>query len=121
MPVYTVKNMRVLLPSPAIAAKNPDRVMTVAGTFTDEDGNTLTAKSKVITREIANREGFALDVKGKTLTIPSLRVGRRTSEGASEDDILAALAAAQNVDSEDESEDTDNSESDEDSDENQPA
>lgn len=95
MGVYRIDNMRVLLPSAKIAEKNPDRVFSITGTaFYDESGAELSIKSKEVTTDMVNSEGFNLDLKNGILTISDGRRGRRPSVGASEADIEAAILAA---------------------------
>lgn len=125
VPQYQVENMRVLLPSAKVAAKNPDRVFSITGSKITriEDGEVLSVKSKVILREMVQSPEWEIDVEKGTFTLPDGQRGRRASEGASLDAINAAIAAAladedEDEDTEsDEEEDTESGESDTESDE----
>lgn len=89
---YHVANMRVVAPSKAVAEKNPDRLWTVKGEFS-EDGNALSITSKNITLAMAQSADFAIDLAKGTLTISEGRRGRRESAGLNETEIAASLAA----------------------------
>lgn len=96
---YIIDNMRVLPVTEKVAAKNPDRVLTVAGVFHSTNANgkrgeKLSFASKAIDREDALAEGFAIDLANGTLTIPVGERGRKATESLTADavgDILAAL------------------------------
>lgn len=95
---YTVRNARVLFPSPKVAEKNPDRWGTVTGDFEDAKGQPLTIKSKNITLDMVNSEAFSLDIDDEnaivTFTIESGQRGRKPSKGATSAEVKKALAAA---------------------------
>lgn len=95
---YQVENMRVVFPTGKVAEKNPDRWATIHGTFyaTKNDGkrgDKLSIAQKEITREMALSSDFAIDNSRGVLTIPSGQKGAPKREGATVDEIAAALAA----------------------------
>lgn len=90
---YHVADMRVIIPAAKVAERNPDLAFTVKGAFTDGKGNALTITSKAITNEMVKSPAFRMDLQNGTLTVPAGQRGRPESSGASEEDILARLAA----------------------------
>lgn len=103
---YFVEGMRVRKPGTKAQEANPDRWVTVSGTFHStkvEDGHfvatdELTIVSKDVTFDMARDAGFALDLANGFLTIPAGDRGRKPSEALSEDTILAELAALRTPD-----------------------
>ncbi len=89
---YTVKGMRVLLPSAKTAERNPDLAFTVTGKFFAEDGSALTIPQKAITRDMLAH--VSVDIAKGTLTVPAGQRGAPRRESASQSDIDALLATA---------------------------
>jgi hypothetical protein len=86
---YTVKGMRVLLPSDKTKEKNPDLLFTVSGKFFAEDGSALTIPQKAITVEM--REHVKVDMAKGTLTVPAGQRGAPKRASATQDEINALL------------------------------
>jgi hypothetical protein len=111
---YIVTGIRVLTPTPKVAAKNPDRFVTVVGTAfhkaePDAKGKLqpverLSYTSKAITHEMALADGFNIDLANGVLTLSEGQRGRRASAGLSQADILASLNALRNPEPEPEPE-----------------
>lgn len=91
---YTVKGMRVLLPTEKTREKNPDLLFTVVGKFFAEDGSALTVPQKAITNDIAADPEFAIDIANETLTVPAGQRGAPKRAGADQSAIDALLAEA---------------------------
>lgn len=105
---YFVENMRATFPSGKVAERNPDRFVTVNGTFYRSvegkngalsRGEQLSYSSKSIDNETALSEGFAIDLAAGTLTVPEGERGRKPVASVSQDAIAARLAALANPDS----------------------
>jgi hypothetical protein len=96
---YSIDGMRVVEPQGRTAEKNPDRFLTVLGSAfypVDEKGKRgekLSITSKNIDKADVTAEGFAIDLKAGTLTLPTAQRGRKASEGLSADELAAKLAA----------------------------
>ena len=90
---YTIGSMRVVRPSDKMREKHPDRFATVFGTFHNDQGQTLSITSKVITFEDAKHPDFALDIAKGILTLADAQRGRKEQQGLSQSDIESELAA----------------------------
>lgn len=99
---YLIDNARANFPEGKVAERNPNRFVTVAGTFyratvaedgTLSKGDKLTYSTKSIDRNIALAEGFSLDLANGTLTMPEGERGRKPTASVSQDAITAALDA----------------------------
>ena len=111
---YFVDSIRVYRPTPKVAAQNPERLYTVAGTFYDTETNAkgvvipTDAKSfvsKNITRDMALAEGFSIDIPNGLLTLSEATRGRTSYQSLSAEDILADLAALRDVPEDDDDND----------------
>lgn len=100
---YLIENVRATAPSGKVAEANPERLLTVSGTFyatdTDAKGNLvqkekLSFASKNIDKDDATAEGFAFDPVNGILTMAQGTRGRTRAEGLAVDDITAILASA---------------------------
>lgn len=88
---YSIENLRVIRPSAKVAEAHPERVLTVKGTFYDEDGAKLSITSKDITIEMVQSDDFDLNVAEGTLTLPEGKRGRKASAGLSAEDVETLL------------------------------
>lgn len=91
MTTYNITNMRAVFPSGKVAEKNPDRFLTVYGTFHNESGNELSITSKAVSFDDAKHPEFQIDLDNGTLTIHSGEKGRKKVASISQDDINAQL------------------------------
>lgn len=106
---FWVKDIRALDPSPKVLKGDPDRFVTVSGSFyptivdpkdnvrRPDLSNPFTYTSKPISNAQAMAEGFSLDTDTGYLTLPEGSRGRPVQEGLSQSTIsdrLAALRAA---------------------------
>lgn len=93
MTTYTITDIRAVFPSPKVAEKNPDRFLTVYGTFFNENGQQLSFTSKAITFEDATHPEFSLDLEAGILTIHNGEKGRKKVASISQDEINKKLNA----------------------------
>jgi len=96
---YIVDGMRTLRPSEKVAAKNPDRALTVIGkAFYQRNadgsrGEKLTFTSKSITIEMALHPATVIDKVNGVLVLPAGERGRKASAGLEQEDIDTYLAS----------------------------
>jgi hypothetical protein len=90
---YHVSAMRVTFPSPKVAAKNPERFCTVAGTFADAKNVKLSIVTKNVTKKEAADARTIIDQPKGILTLPAGQRGRKPAVSAAPDTIQKALAA----------------------------
>ncbi len=99
---YIVKAMRVVKPTGKVAEKHPERVYTVYGTFyraiTDDKGKLIPGdKMSIVSKNLDKSDiladGFDLNLKAGTVTLPEGKRGRKASAGLTADDIANDLAA----------------------------
>lgn len=89
---YLVKNIRFVPTDGATAERHPERLGTVFGQFHSQDGKTkLSITQKVIDKDTAKSDDFAIDLVKGTLSLPSGRRGRVAAEGISVDELNSLL------------------------------
>jgi hypothetical protein len=88
---YKVTNMRVTFPSPKVAAKNPERFCTIAGTFADSKNVKLSIVTKNVTKKEAANTATVIDSEKGILTLPAGQRGRKPAIGADNASIMKAL------------------------------
>lgn len=93
---YTVADMRFVPNSAKGLEKNPEKMGTVHGTFTDENGNILSVKAKPVSWADAKNPETLIDVVNGVLILPSGERGRKPSVGVGQSDIDSLLESARN-------------------------
>ena len=91
---YHIKGMRVVRVSGKVAQRHPERVFTVYGKFfANGDKTPLSIVSKNIDIEDIQSVDFSIDLTHGILTLNEGQRGRKASQGITEDDLMAELAA----------------------------
>ena len=93
MTTYNITDIRAVFPTAKVAEKNPDRFITVYGTFFDEKNHQLSFTSKAISFDDAKHPDFNLDLEAGTLTIHNGEKGRKKVASISQDEINKKLNA----------------------------
>lgn len=101
---FHVSDIRALPVKGKVAERNPDRVLSVSGSFrrvidTDAKGNPVLSEPMSYTTVYLDRadvqaEGFSLDLENGILTIAEGERGRKAAPGLSADAVAEILAAA---------------------------
>lgn len=94
---YNVEKMRFIVASGKVAVNNPDRLGTVHGKFSTEDGAELSVTSKVITFEDAANPDTIIDIENGILVLPSGERGRKASVSVTQTEIDSLLDTARTV------------------------
>lgn len=90
---YRVVDMRAVPPTESVKRNNPDRFVTIKGTFFDTEGNEFSFKTKDITFDMARDENTVIDKVNGILIIPTGDKGRHKAVSISQEDIEAQLEA----------------------------
>lgn len=93
---YRVDNMRAVKPSVKVAENNPDRLVTIHGTFYNLKGEKLSFSSKEITREMAANPDTIIDIENGKLILPAGERGRKPSASVSQADVNSLLDDVRN-------------------------
>lgn len=93
MTTYNIKDMRAIFTLGKMAEKHPDRLLTVYGTFFNENGTQLSITTKPVTFDEAKSPDFNIDLDAGTLTISSGERGRKKVASVSQDEINNKLNA----------------------------